>query len=149
MSSQKSAYNTNLASEFYVLSILHRLGYAAYLTLGNKKSVDIAVVRDVGDSLTIDVKGVAKKSDWLVSKPSRRPRDGHFAVLVGYNGKIDDVSCLPDAWVLPDREFLALIKTAKTGTTWFISRKVVVEQCERFKSAWHLLHEAPPPRSEA
>jgi hypothetical protein len=36
-------YNTNLASEFYVLSMLYRLGFDANLTLGNKKSVDIAV----------------------------------------------------------------------------------------------------------
>jgi hypothetical protein len=36
-------YNTNLAAEFYVLSILHRLGAEAALTLGNKKAVDINV----------------------------------------------------------------------------------------------------------
>jgi hypothetical protein len=36
--------NTNLASEFFVLSALHRLGLDAVLTLGNKKSVDIAVL---------------------------------------------------------------------------------------------------------
>ncbi|MFC1789277.1 hypothetical protein ACFLZE_05135 [Thermodesulfobacteriota bacterium] len=35
-------YNTNLAAEFHVLSILHRLGYEATLTLGNKKAVDIS-----------------------------------------------------------------------------------------------------------
>jgi hypothetical protein len=49
-------YNTNLASEFYVLAALHRLGLDAVLTLGNKKSVDLAVVRDAGDSVTVDVK---------------------------------------------------------------------------------------------
>ena len=38
-------YETNLASEFYILSVLHRLGVDATLTLGNKKSVDILVVR--------------------------------------------------------------------------------------------------------
>ncbi len=38
-------YNTNLASEFYVLSMLHRLGADASLTLGNKKAVDIIVVQ--------------------------------------------------------------------------------------------------------
>ena len=42
-------YNTNLASEFYVLSMLHRFGCNASLTLGNKKSVDIVVVRESGD----------------------------------------------------------------------------------------------------
>jgi hypothetical protein len=39
-----TTYNTNLASEFYVLSMLHRFGCDASLTLGNKKSVDIVVV---------------------------------------------------------------------------------------------------------
>ena len=51
-------YETNLASEFYVLSTLHRLGADASLTLGNKKSVDIVVVRKAGDAVTVDVKGV-------------------------------------------------------------------------------------------
>ena len=40
-----TTYNTNLAAEFYVLSVLHRLGAEANLTLGNKKAVDIVVLR--------------------------------------------------------------------------------------------------------
>jgi len=54
-----SGYNTNLASEFYALSTLHRLGADANLTLGNKKFVDIAVIRGEGDAITVDVKGLA------------------------------------------------------------------------------------------
>ena len=57
MSTEK--YNTNLAAEYYVLSVLHRLGADANLTLGNKKSVDVVVVRDAGDAATVDVKGLA------------------------------------------------------------------------------------------
>lgn len=34
-------YDTSLASEYYVLSCLHRLGITAALTLRNKKGVDI------------------------------------------------------------------------------------------------------------
>jgi hypothetical protein len=45
-------YNTNLAAEFYVLSVLHRLGTAATVTLGSKKSVDIAVVKEAGRSVS-------------------------------------------------------------------------------------------------
>jgi hypothetical protein len=45
-------YNTNLAAECYVLSMMHRLGAEANLTLGNKKSVDIASVRGAGDAIT-------------------------------------------------------------------------------------------------
>ena len=42
-------YNTNLASEFYVLSMVHRLGVDASLTLGNKKAVDIIVLNGKQD----------------------------------------------------------------------------------------------------
>jgi len=37
---EMSKYNTNLAAEFYVLSMLHRLGAEATLTLANRKAVD-------------------------------------------------------------------------------------------------------------
>jgi len=73
----KSGYNTNLAAEFYVLSILHRLGLDANLTLGNKKSVDIAVVRDAGKAYTIDVKGLAGKTGWPIDNLSAGKK-GHF-----------------------------------------------------------------------
>ena len=46
------------------LSLLHRLGPAdAALSLGNKKAVDITVVRAEGGAVTIDVKGVAGRYD--------------------------------------------------------------------------------------
>lgn len=61
---RKDGYDTNLASEFHVISLLHRLGLEANLTLGNKKAVDIVVVRRAGDAITIDVKAVAEKYDW-------------------------------------------------------------------------------------
>ena len=36
--------NTNLASEFYVASLLFRLGYAVTITLGHTKEIDLIVV---------------------------------------------------------------------------------------------------------
>lgn len=36
-------YNTNLAAEFFVLSMLHRLGADPLLTLVNKQAVDIVI----------------------------------------------------------------------------------------------------------
>ena len=78
-----SGYNTNLASEFYVLSVLHRLGADANLTLGNKKSVDIAVVKDAGKSITVDVKGLAGKTSWPVDNVKQAKRS-HYLVFVSY-----------------------------------------------------------------
>jgi hypothetical protein len=74
-----------LASEFYVLSCLHRLGVTANLTLGNKKGVDVVVVRESGDAVTVEVKGLAGKYEWpgdnLVSQTPRIP-ERHFVALV-------------------------------------------------------------------
>lgn len=52
-----SRARTNMASEFWFFSQLYRLGYTAYITLGNTKSVDIAVELRDKKLLTFDVKG--------------------------------------------------------------------------------------------
>jgi hypothetical protein len=80
----RSGYDTNLASEFYVLSCLHRIGLTANLTLGNKKGVDIVVVRKAGDAVTVEVKGTAKKYDWVVNKLTSPHPDRHFVTLVSF-----------------------------------------------------------------
>lgn len=129
-------YNTNLASEFYVLSALHRLGFDAILTLGNKKSVDLAVVRDAGDSVTVDVKGLAGKTSWPVDNV-KQARKEHFLVFVCYAGKIDDVGFPPEVWVVPSEKLEPLIYNAPGG------RRVVPRsrllQASEFRDAWHLI----------
>ena len=66
-----SGYDTNLAAEFYVLSCLHRRGLTANLTLGNKKGVDVVVVREAGDAVTVRGEGCGKE----VRLASQQPRD--------------------------------------------------------------------------
>ena len=95
------AYNTNLASEYYVLSCLHRLGVTANLTLGNKKAVDIVVVREAGGAVAVEVKGVAGKHDWPADNLTTTQPDRHHVVLVSYEGKIAEPSMPPRVWVLP------------------------------------------------
>ena len=92
-------YNTNLASEFYVLSMLYRLGLDASLTLGNKKSVDISVVLGPGRVVTIDVKAVKAKMDWLMGSVPESPKSSHFVVLVSYEGKFSDTAREPRCWI--------------------------------------------------
>ena len=96
-----AGYNTNLASEFYVLSVLYRRGLDANLTLGNKKSVDITVVRGPADVITIDVKAVAKCMDWPISSKSVMNSERHFVALLCYNGHFADQTTHPDVWIVP------------------------------------------------
>ena len=107
-------YNTNLASEFYVLSMLHRLGCDASLTLGNKKSVDIVVVKQSGDVITIDVKGLAGTTSWPVDNVKKTAKD-HFLVFVSFLGKIDDYSISPEVYIVPSTRLAPLVYHSPNG----------------------------------
>lgn len=39
-----NSFNTGIAAEYFVLSQLFRMGLEAYLSQGNKKSIDIKIV---------------------------------------------------------------------------------------------------------
>jgi hypothetical protein len=91
---------TNLASEFYVLSILHRLGASAALTLNNRKSVDIIVARSKGDAVTIDVKGAAGITGFFVNNQIEG-KPNHFVVFVSYLSEFDDPSVEPEVHIVP------------------------------------------------
>ena len=130
-------YNTNLTYEFHVLSMLHRLGMDAYLTLGNKKMVDIIVSQEDGRLVTIDVKGIAKKYDWPADniRPSRN--DNHFVVLVSYEGRIEDPTFMPSVWVIPHKKIGRFIKQYRKRKN--VSRARIQKNGEKFLNAWDLL----------
>ncbi len=65
-------YNSNLASEFYLPSMLHRLSADEALTLGNKKVVDIIFVNDDGTTTFIDVKGLEERYDGCFDRQRER-----------------------------------------------------------------------------
>ncbi len=141
----QQGYPTNLASEFYVSSVLCRLGYDASLTLGNKKAIDIVVVRDEGNAITIDVKAVAGRMDWLLGNAMPHEAPTHYVVLLSYEGRFSDVALLPCAWVFPSQQMPPFIKIAGNKTTRYVSRKTIIEQASRFENAWQLLKVQSPP----
>jgi hypothetical protein len=106
-----TTYNTNLAAEFHVLSALHRLGVAANLTLGNRKSVDIVIVYEKGLATTIDVKGLAGKTSWPVDNVGPG-KPNHYLVFVGYVGNILDPRISPEVYVVPSVKLPKFIYTS-------------------------------------
>jgi hypothetical protein len=131
-------YDTNLAAEYYVLSCLHRLGFSANLTLGNKKGVDIVVVRDAGDAVTVEVKGIAKKYDWPANNLVTEHPDSHFVALVSFEGRIDEADMPPPrVWVLPFPEVERFKRRYRTRTN--VSRATVNVDGGQFENAWHLI----------
>lgn len=78
----KHAKHLELASKFYVLSVLHRLGADATLTFSPSDNVDITVVLESGNALTVDVKTLTGPMEWPVA--DFRARAGHFLTFVWY-----------------------------------------------------------------
>ena len=124
-----TTYNTNLASEFYVLSMLYRLGAAAALTLGNKKAVDIIVVNENGTTSTIDVKGLEKRYDWPADNIHELNKRQHFYALVSF--------AVPSVWIIPSDELEGFIIQYRTRKV--ISRARVATQGEKYRQAWSQL----------
>lgn len=133
-----ASYNTNLASEFYVLSMLNRLGFDASLTLGNKKSVDIVVVRDSGGLATIDVKGLAGKTSWPVDNVKKITKD-HFLVFVSFLGKILDHSVSPEVYIVPSKNLAPLVYHSPNGKRQVLQLSRMRKDGKEFRDAWDLL----------
>jgi len=133
-----TTYNTNLASEFYVLSMLHRFGCDASLTLGNKKSVDIVVVRESGDVVTIDVKGLAGTTSWPVDNVKKLAKD-HFMVFVSFPGKIAEHTLLPEVYVVPSKRLAPLVYHSPNGRRQVLQLSRMRKAGSEFRDAWQLL----------
>lgn len=127
-------YNTNLAAEFHVLSVLHRIGAEASLTLGNKKSVDIFVAQPDGSTFTLDVKGLAGPYDWPADNIRLPTRPSHFIALVTFEGKIADPLHAPKVWILPANELLPFIKEYKTRKV--VSRMLMRKEGTEYLNNW-------------
>jgi len=131
-------YNTNLAAEFYVLSMLHRLGLDANLTLGNKKSVDIVVVQKSGDVITIDVKGLAGTTSWPVDNVKKTDK-GHFLVFVSFLNKIENHSVLPEVYIVPSKKLSKFVYHSPNGKRKVVQLSRIRKDGKKFREAWELI----------
>lgn len=136
--------NTNLASEYYVLSCLYRIGANAYLTLGNKKSVDI-IIEKSDSLLTIDVKGLKDNSCFPIDNWSKKDKN-HFIAFVSYNRKISDTNYPPEIYIVPTDELENTHKELEDKSVIYVNpkgnRKVVElsrlrKLKEKYKDNWN------------
>ena len=132
-----ASYNTYLAGEFYVLSMLHRLGADATLTLGNKKSVDIVVIPTVGIPVTVDVKTLAGKTGWPVDN-FRGSKERHFLALVCFLDRIADPTQAPEVYIVPSEEAATLIYKAPGGRK-LIRLSNMQNNGKKYQNAWNPL----------
>jgi hypothetical protein len=134
----KQGYNTNLAAEYYVLSMLYRKGLNAYLTLGNKKSVDIIIENSAGGLHTVDVKGLAGTTSWPMDN-FKKIKKNHFIVLVTFLNKIEEHEIAPECWVIPAQKVERLLYRNPKGNRQVLERRIMVKKGQKYRQNWNLL----------
>ena len=130
-------YNTNLSAEFYVLSMLHRKGFPAALTLGNAKAVDIIIDLE-GKLITLDVKGLAGKTCWPMDN-FKKVLPNHFIVLVCFMDKISDEQTIPECWIIPSNRVERLLYRNPKGNRQVINRHKIRKLAPELLENWNLL----------
>jgi hypothetical protein len=137
-------YNTNLASEYLMMSLLCRAGKDAYLSLGNKKGVDIIVKTQKGAICIVEVKGVNKNNDWMIGNSGKLPSlPNMFYALVGFEGNISEVSAAAKFYLIPswilnkEGEY----KMSKNEKTIYLSHKYIREHYEHYKNTFKSMDE--------
>jgi hypothetical protein len=119
-----------MASEYFVLSQLYRLGHEAYLTLGNNKSVDIRVVYN-NMAVSVDVKAVRGYSSLIINNVHIDTT--HFIVFVIYNEKFEDLTSTPEVYVVPSTMIPSIEKVFKD------QRRVFKSDITSYKDNWKCL----------
>lgn len=126
------SYNTGIASEYLVLSNLYRLGLDAYMSLGNKKSVDIAICKN-GRTITLDVKAVKGYSSIIVN--NMKSSEDHYVVIVIYNDKFDNLHYIPDMFIAKSTDIYQLIKSYKD------QKRIMKTDIIKYKDNWSILQD--------
>lgn len=136
-------YNTNLASEFYVMSMLYRKGLDAYLTLGNKKGVDILVKKKDGSTLKLEVKGVNKKTDdWPLSSGELSEEKDLVYIFLSYESEIMNLTIHPRIWIVPSKIIKSECKQSLTKDGKYLkyfSHKRMKEEFSKYENDWSFI----------
>ena len=133
-------YNTNLASEYYVLSMLYRQGFDAYITLGNKKGIDIILNLNDEKQLTIDVKGLQGTTLFpLDNVDDQADKPNHFVVFLSFLNKMSDPLVLPEIYVLPHNDLKELMYHNPKGNRKGINLSMLRSNAEAYRNNWEIL----------
>jgi len=126
-----NTFDTGVAAEYFILSQIYRLGLEAYISQGNKKAIDIRVIQENGNPISIDVKAVRGYSSLVVNNV--KVQDNHYIVFVIYNNKFEDVLVPPDVYVVPSSDVPSITSHFKE------EKRVMKGALEGYKNQWSLL----------
>jgi len=125
-----NAFNTGIASEYLILSKLYRLELEAYISIGNKKSIDIRVVKD-DKVLSIDVKSVRGHSSLVVNNVIEK--ENHYIVFVIYNNRFNDIEIEPSIYIVPSSKIKEITHTFNK------QKRVFKKELKKYLNKWEYI----------
>ena len=125
-----NCYDTGIASEYHVLSLLYRQGYEAYMSSGNRKGIDIRVIHN-DKTISIDVKAVQGYSSLIVNNV--KAKEGHYIIFLIYNNKFADINTMPELYVVPSANIEQITKT------YGDQKRICKRDLAPYKDYWNLL----------
>ncbi len=128
----RHAKHLELASKFYILSVLHRLGADATLTFSQADNVDLTVVLESGSALTVDIKTLTGPMEWHVSDFSARAN--HFVAFVWYPDSVEP-NVPPTVFIVASEQLRSFISEHGSPT---VSLKRLDEKIQA-RDAWQRL----------
>lgn len=133
-------YNTNLASEYYVLAALYRQGFDAYITLGNKKGIDIILNLNDEKQITIDVKGLQGKTLFPLDNVNEEiKKANHFIVFLSFLGKMSNLLELPEIYVVPHNSIKEIMYHSPGGSRKGMNLYTLRNNGEKYLNNWEQL----------
>lgn len=128
---RNNSYDTGIAAEYFVLSQLYRKNVEAYISQGNKKAIDIRIIKKNSSTVSVDVKAIRGYASWIVNNITAKK--DHYIVFVTYNNKIDQINVLPEVFIVPSLEVPKLMKAFKE------EKRVMKTPILRYKDKWEYL----------
>lgn len=123
-----NSFNTGIAAEYFILSQLYRMGVEAYISQGNKKAIDIRIIRKDGISVSVDVKAVRGYSSLIVNNVIKK--ESHYIAFVVYNNKFEDINIIPEVFIVPSSEVIKIAKHFKK------QKRVMKGDINKYKNKW-------------
>lgn len=126
-----NSFNTGIAAEYFILSQLYRRDIEAYVSQGNKKAIDIRIIKLNGKTISVDVKSVRGYTSLVVNNVVAQ--DGHYLVFVVYNDKFEKLDIYPDVFIVPSLHLPKLVKIFKK------EKRVMKNSLLSYKDKWEYL----------
>ena len=131
---------TGMAGEFFVMEKLFRLGHEASLTLGNAKAIDIFTRSPSGNLYEVSVKAIRGGGKWGIGSHDYLLSYPNLVFVLLYYRKFDDLSALPDIWVVPVVEAEKIKKPWHKGLYALYIYKEYKHLLDKYKDAWNHLN---------